>query len=400
MMIAPSDLADLAEAALDAVEPLEPLQDRSSPRAELERDGGRGERIQDIVPAGHGHVHAFDRPAASVALQDHGVKPAAARFCRDIVGAKIGKRREAVCNDPPVADARKDALHFGMIDAEDREPVERHILDELAIGLLHPLEVAVMFEMLGIDVGDDGDRPVEAEEAAVALVGLDDHPVALAQPRVGAVAIDDAAVDDGRVDAAGIQQRSDHRRRRRLAVRPGDRDRLLHAHQLGEHLRAPDERQPPLDRGFDLGIAAADGGRDHDDGRFAQIVGRMADGHRNAVLPQLLDDIAVRHVGALHRIAELVHHLGDARHADAADADEVDRPDVGAERSLHAGTPPAGTLADLRGLRAGPTRIGTSPSPIRSTRSARSRAACGRPTDKARVAALSRATGSAAIASI
>ena len=95
-----------------------------------------------------------------------------------------------------------------------------------------------MFEMLGIDVGDDGDRPVEAEEAAVALVGLDHPPVAFAEPGVGAVAVDDPAVDHGRVEPAAVEQRGDHGGGRRLAVRAGDRDRLLHAHQLGEHLGA------------------------------------------------------------------------------------------------------------------------------------------------------------------
>ena len=59
--------------------------------------------------------------------------------------------------------------------------VEGHVLDELDEGVLDPLEAAIMLEMLGIDVGDDRDRAVEAEEAAVALVGLDHHPVALAR---------------------------------------------------------------------------------------------------------------------------------------------------------------------------------------------------------------------------
>src|SRR5689334_24526377 len=51
-----------------------------------------------------------------------------------------------------------------------------------------------------------------------------------------------------------------------------------------------------------------------------------------ALLAQLLDDITFGDVRALHLVPELVHHFGDARHADAADADEVDDPDVGAHR--------------------------------------------------------------------
>src|SRR5689334_17753172 len=126
----------------------------------------------------------------------------------------------------------------------------------------------------------------------------------------------------------------------------------------------------------------------------------MADRDRNAFLAQLLDDVIVGDVGALHLVAELVHYLGNARHADAADADEVDRADVRAHRLHHAGTPPAGAAARLRGLSTGPTASGEAPLPTRSTRSARSRAACGRPTDRARAAALLSAIGSIASASI
>lgn len=81
-----------------------------------------------------------------------------------------------------------------------------------------------MVEMFGIDVGDDRDRPVEAQEAAVALVGLDHHPVAGAETRIRAVIVDDAAVDHGRVDPPRVEQRRNEARRRRLAVRPRDRD--------------------------------------------------------------------------------------------------------------------------------------------------------------------------------
>src|SRR3954471_9363520 len=112
----------------------------------------------------------------------------------------------------------------------------------------------------------------------------------------------------------------------------------------------------------------------------------MADCDGDAGLAQLLDDIAVGGVRALHLIAELMHHLGDAGHADAADPDEVDRADVRAERLHHPGTPAAGAGAVTRGE--SPTGTGASPPPTRSTRSARSRAACGRPTESARAAAL------------
>ena len=98
--------------------------------------------------------------------------------------------------------------------------------------------------MLGIDVGDDGDVGRQLQEGAVGLVGLDHHPVAGAEPRIGAIGVDDAAVDHGRIEAAGIEQRRDQRGRRGLAVRAGDGDAALQPHQLGQHLGAPHHRQP------------------------------------------------------------------------------------------------------------------------------------------------------------
>ncbi len=119
-----------------------------------------------------------------------------------------------------------------MVDAHHGEAVERDVADKGLEGLLQGGEVAVEIEVFGIDVGDDGDRRRQPGEGAVALVRLDRHPVAGAQPGVGAIGVDDAAVDHGRVEPGGFEQAADHRGRRRLAMRAGDRDRPFEPHQL------------------------------------------------------------------------------------------------------------------------------------------------------------------------
>ena len=139
-----------------------------------------------------------------------------------------------------------------------------------------------MVEMLGIDVGDDRDRAVEPQEAAVALVGLDHHPVGASEPGVGAVGVDDPAVDHGRIDPAGVEHRRDHRGGGRLAVGAGDRDGRLQAHQLGQHLGPADHRDAPLIGADQLGIVLPDRGRDHHHRRVAEIVGMVADLDRDA----------------------------------------------------------------------------------------------------------------------
>ena len=95
--------------------------------------------------------------------------------------------------------------------------------------------------MLGIDVGDDRDRPVESKQKLPSLSSASTTIQSLSEPSVGPVAIDDAAVDLGRVEPASVEHRRDHRRRGGFPVRAGDRDGLLHAHQLGEHFGSADD---------------------------------------------------------------------------------------------------------------------------------------------------------------
>ena len=59
-----------------------------------------------------------------------------------------------------------------------------------------------MIDMVGIDIGDDGTVAGSLQKAAVTFVGLHDHPFAGAQPRIRAVGVDDAAVDDRGIEPA------------------------------------------------------------------------------------------------------------------------------------------------------------------------------------------------------
>ena len=182
--------------------------------------------------------------------------------------------------------------------------------------------------MLGVDIGDDGDVGRQLQERAVGFVGLHHHPVAGAQPRIGAVGVDDAAIDHGRVEAAGIEQRGDQRGGRGLAVGAGDGDAAFQPHQLGQHLGAPHHRQALGARGHQFRIVLLDGGGDHQHVGAVDVLGLVADGDLDALVAQPLDVGAVGHVGAGDGIAEIGQHLGDPAHADAADADEMHRTDV------------------------------------------------------------------------
>ena len=94
-----------------------------------------------------------------------------------------------------------------MIRAHDREPVERDILDKGAECVLHGLKCLEMVQMFRIDVGNNRNVGRQFQECTVRFIGLDDHPVSAAEPRIGAVGVDDAAIDHGRIEAAGVEQR-------------------------------------------------------------------------------------------------------------------------------------------------------------------------------------------------
>ncbi len=85
-----------------------------------------------------------------------------------------------------------------MIDAGDGEAVERDVAIERLVLRVHVLDGLEVVQMLWIDIGDDADLGRQADEGAVALVGLDDHPLALAEARVRAPSVDDATGDDRR----------------------------------------------------------------------------------------------------------------------------------------------------------------------------------------------------------
>ena len=94
-----------------------------------------------------------------------------------------------------------------------------------------------------------------------------------------------------------------------------------------EHLGAAHDRQAARPGGDDLGIVGLDRRRDDDDLGGAEIFGVVADRDRDAEPGEPAGIGAVGEIAALHLVAEIVQHLGDAAHADAADPDEMDGAD-------------------------------------------------------------------------
>ena len=81
--------------------------------------------------------------------------------------------------------------------------------------------------------------------------------------RVRAGRVQAPADDEGRIEPALGEHARDQAGGGGLAVRAGDRDALLQAHQLGEHQRARHDRDALRARRDDLGLSALHRGGDH-----------------------------------------------------------------------------------------------------------------------------------------
>ena len=106
------------------------------------------------------------------------------------------------------------------------------------------------------------------------------------------------------------------------------------AHDLGKHLGAANDGQAARAGGVELRIAGFDRARDHDMAGGAEVFRAVADRHRNSLRLQSRYVGAGRLVAALHGDAARVQDFRDRAHADAADADDVNRAD--AARKPHA----------------------------------------------------------------
>ncbi len=244
----------------------------------------------------------------------------------DVARDDVGLRNEAVGDRAPLR-TRDHRLDVRVVETEDDRSVERHLVDELAEAAADLLDSREVVEVLGVGVRQHGDRRLKDDERAVGLVGLDDHVLAVAEPRVRAERRELAAHDDRRVEPGLRHDGRDHRRRRGLPVRAGDGDAItVEPHQLGEHLGARNDRDLQVARGDHLGVVLPDGGAGDDEVRALDVDGTVPFEDLGAERGEPLGDrrqLRVR-AGDLDAAAEVQQDLGDPGHADAADADHVD----------------------------------------------------------------------------
>ncbi len=175
------------------------------------------------------------------------------------------------------------------------------------------------------------------QEAAVAFVRFHDEIFAFAELGGGAGLIDAAADDE-----SGIKMRSGQNGRNDgggggFSVGAGDGDAVFQAHQFREHFRARDHRNFHFVRFDDFGIAGGDGGGSDHHVSAVDVDGFVGVENRGAKFGEAFGDRRRLAVGAGNGVAESEQHFGDAAHADAADAHQVDALKI-AEADHHGAT--------------------------------------------------------------
>ncbi len=242
--------------------------------------------------------------------------------------AEVGIWTRAIGHDS-TAQLRQKRPQAVIVVAGNGHPIERHPVHEFDEGVLHVGHVAIAVHVLAVDVGDDGKDGRKLEKRAIALVGLGDQVVRLAETRVRAHGIHAPADYDGRIEAARSEHGGDHRSGGGLAVHAGDGDAVLKPHQLGQHFRALDHRNMLLPGSGHLDVIGRDCRAGDHHVRTGDILGTMAFKNGGAQRAQAIRYQRGLQIGTRNPVAEVEQHFGNAAHADAADTDKMHALELG-----------------------------------------------------------------------
>ena len=151
-----------------------------------------------------------------------------------------------------------------MVEAQNRQAVERDLVDEGEKTFDQAIHSLIEIHMLAVDVGDHGDGGRKEQKRAIALIGLSHQNFPLSQLGVASQRSYSSPDHHGGIQSGGAQNGSDHRRRGGLAVASGHGHAIFHAHQFREHLGPRDHRDVPPARFQHFGVGKFHCRRDHD----------------------------------------------------------------------------------------------------------------------------------------
>ncbi len=182
--------------------------------------------------------------------------------------------------------------------------------------------------MVGFDVGHDCHHRLQMQERGVTFIRFSDQITAVTQARVYARGFDQAAVDEGRIEARFSINAGDHRRGGGFTVGSGNGDAVTKTHQLGQHLCTADHRDTCFVCSNNFRVVGRDGaGNDHHAG-IKDVFRAMVKIDSRTERRQLLRNRVRRQIGTADLVAFIRQHFGNTAHTGAADANKMNVPDA------------------------------------------------------------------------
>ena len=236
----------------------------------------------------------------------------------------------AVAQDPHTASGTsvRQRRRAGVVGARHQHPAGPQSFDEgveyRRIGLGATEEI----EMIGLHIGHDRDIGRVLQQRTVAFVGLGDEHLTTAVMSVGAGLTQVAAYREGGIKAAVLQGDDEHRGGRRLAVGAADHQRAVTRHELCQHDRSQEHRDPAAAGLHQFRVGLGDGGMGGDNrrrtaGQEVEVCLVMADADLGTAGPQCDDATRLFGVRTRYQSAPVEQDSGDPGHARPADPHHV-----------------------------------------------------------------------------
>ena len=302
------------EAAACAVEAGKAVLHRVGAHAEADRGGSRGESVLHIVHAGDVQRHIREQLPLV-----HDVELGVCTDKLDVLGVDVSVGMQAEGDDLGL-DVLYDIHGVGIVMVCDDVAVLRHSRGKLMEGVLHIVQILEEIEMVGLNVQHDSDRRMQREEGVIILAGLHDDGVAVADAVPRLEQRQRPADHDGGVFVRGHHDVRAHRGRGGLAVSAAYAQGVVIV--LGYRapgLGALEHRDALGVRGLYLRVLIMHRRGAHDEFNVVRDVLRVvADGHRDALLPEVQDVGAFVHVRAGDVQPHAVEHFGQRGHGHSA----------------------------------------------------------------------------------
>ena len=245
-------------------------------------------------------------------------------FGADLLGTHIGIVADTISGHR-LGHRGPDGAHMRVINTEHGTAVKGQMLQKINERLLQLAEImGIGIHMISIDIGHRRHHRVQIQERSIRFIGFSDQKIALPKQGIGAGRSQPPA-DNKRRIKTGMGENGRHQTGSGgFAMGAGNGNALLQAHQFGQHHRAGHDGNAPLTCGNDFRILIRHRTRHHHHIGHLQIFRAMAKLHPRTRRAQALYRGAVGQIGTGHLIAKVEQHLGNAAHADATDADEMD----------------------------------------------------------------------------